>query len=104
MGFVSPFNSKVYASSFEKDLFIRVPIRVFGGGDLKSKGADASFELLQNDKMSKLFQYSTNGYTTAYDVLEMKPHKSLPGTRLVRPKPCKTVSRRGHRLCFHLKL
>ncbi|MCY5961946.1 DUF1943 domain-containing protein, partial [Salmonella enterica subsp. enterica serovar 1,4,[5],12:i:-] len=71
MGFVAPFNSKVYASGLEHNIEVRIPLKASTGYNMKNQSVDITIEPLRQGQDEKLFEFSSNAYTTSHSVLDM---------------------------------
>lgn len=81
MGFVTPFNGKVYTSGLEKNIQIRIPVHTTAKIDIINKKLDLSIEPLQKDEQHKIFELSSVAYTTSYGVWDIRPHNKLENTK-----------------------
>lgn len=93
MGFIAPYSEQSYLAIVEKNIEVHAPLN----GKLEFDGPRNTFEATleplsdNNNKQQKLFQYSTDVYTTYQKVDDVKPYLQGQNAKRVHVGPNKSV-------------
>lgn len=92
MGFSTPYNGKIYSSGLERNIHVHIPIKMDVKINLKKSKVNVTLEPIEKNETEKLFEYSTQAFTSIQDSSKMNLFMARKDALLVHNEPIKVVS------------